>query len=108
MDTQTDFKPKTYIVDIDGTICTIFTNHKEYHKAEPYYDRIKKINDLYDEGHNIIYWTARGSRSGVDCKPLTQKQLSDWGCKYTELKVEVKPFYDVWIDDKAINASDFF
>lgn len=98
----------TYIVDIDGTICTIYTNHKEYHKAEPYLDRIAKINKLYDEGHIIIYWTARGSRSGVDCRPLTEKQLTEWGCKYTELKTETKPFYDIWIDDKAFNAEVFF
>lgn len=39
----------TYLVDIDGTICTIYTNHKEYHKAEPYKDRIEKINKLYDK-----------------------------------------------------------
>lgn len=63
---------------------------------------------MFDEGHTIVYWTARGSRSGVDCKSLTEKQLKDWGCKYTELKVEVKPFYDVWIDDKAYNADEFF
>ncbi len=29
-------------------------------KRRPYEDRIEKINKLYDEGHTIIYLTARG------------------------------------------------
>jgi len=51
-------------VDIDDTIC--FYKKEEgtkmdYSKANPYLERINKINKLYDEGHKIIYWTARGS-----------------------------------------------
>ena len=47
-----------YCIDIDGTICTP-TVGRDYHKAEPWKDRIAKINKLYDEGHYIIYFTAR-------------------------------------------------
>lgn len=87
-----------YIVDIDNTICV--TNNSNYEKSQPIFERIGKINQLYDSGHNVIYWTARGMNSGIDWKDLTEKQLNDWGCKYHELRMN-KPQYDVWIDDKA-------
>jgi hypothetical protein len=94
-----------YYVDIDGTICT--NTEGDYQFAEPFKIRIALLNRLYDEGHEIHYWTARGSASGKDWTALTHQQLSDWGCKYTTLRLG-KPSYDVWIDDKAFNADEFF
>jgi len=94
-----------YIVDIDGTICKSIK--PDYTLATPLYDRIKKINSLYDQGHEIHYWTARGSRTGVDWHNVTKEQLDAWGCKYTSFKTG-KPSYDIWIDDLAINAKEFF
>ena len=87
-----------YVVDIDGTICS--QTASAYHDAEPYIDRISHINDLYDQGHEIIYWTARGMASGTDWSDLTKSQLDQWGCKYHQLWMG-KPSYDVWVDDKA-------
>ena len=94
-----------FMVDIDSTICV--TTDKDYHNSIPIVSRIKKLNELYEEGHEIHYWTARGSSSGKDWTELTQRQLSQWMCKYTSFRVG-KPDYDVWIDDKAINDMDFF
>lgn len=98
-----------YIVDIDHTIC--YTPNMEgenlYGLSEPYVSNIEKINTLYDEGHTIYYWTARGSSTGKDWKQLTIDQLNEWNCKYTDLWMN-KPSYDFWIDDKAIHESDFF
>ncbi len=98
-----------YMVDIDQTICkTPYTDGQHrYGLARPYKHRIDRINSLYEEGHTIIYWTARGSGSGIDWTELTNKQLKDWGCKFHEVRLG-KPSYDVWIDDKAINDSNFF
>jgi len=90
-----------YIVDIDGTICTQQKSSAEYHLAKPYMDRIHKVNMLFDKGNTIVYMTARGMGSGVDCIEITKKQLKDWGCKYDELIMNIKPSYDVWVDDKA-------
>ena len=95
-----------YIVDIDGTICT-YEKGVRYKYAAPMKERIKFFNDLYDTGHEIIYWTARGSFSGIDYSELTERQLNEWGVKSTELKMG-KPSYDFWIDDKAFNVEDFF
>ena len=44
---------KTYIVDIDGTICSQnhFTNgERDYKLAKPFEERIKSINNLYEQG----------------------------------------------------------
>ena len=95
-----------YMVDIDGTICSQDPGH-EYTYAKPYLKRIHQINKLFDEGHEIHYWTARGSTSGKDWSEFTKVQLQSWGCKYTTLSLG-KPSYDVWIDDKAIALEDFF
>ena len=75
--------------------------------AEPIYDRIAVINRLYNEGHTINYWTARGSGSGIDWTEFTRRQLISWGCKFHSCKTG-KPSYDIWIDDRAINDKDFF
>jgi len=98
-----------YIVDIDQTIClTPYVDGKHrYDLSVPIYHRIEEINKLYDQGHTIIYWTARGSGSGLDWTELTTKQLYDWGCKFEEVRLG-KPSYDVWIDDKAVNDKQFF
>ena len=63
---------------------------------------------MFDEGHEIHYWTARGATSGIDYTELTTKQLDSWGCKYTSLRVGDKPHYDIWVDDKAYNSEEFF
>jgi len=96
-------------VDIDETIC--FHEHtdgaRDYTKATPSKPRIDKINKLYDEGHTIIYWTARGTVTGIDWTELTKSQLQKWGAKHHDLKLG-KPAYDLFIDDKNINSDRFF
>ena len=47
-------------VDIDETIC-FYNGERNYPDAVPNMDNIAKINKLYDEGHEITYWTARGT-----------------------------------------------
>ena len=56
-------------VDIDETICSHFDisqGPRDYSKASPILNRIEKINKLYDKGHTIVYWTARGTVTGLD------------------------------------------
>ena len=99
-------KKKIICFDIDNTICKT-PETGEYDKAIPMYERIAKMNDMYNKGHTIIYWTARGANSGKDWSDFTKKQLEGWGVKYTELRTD-KPAYDFWIDDKAYNGNRFF
>lgn len=94
-----------YMVDIDNTIC--YNEDSNYVDSKPDHVRIAKLNSLFDEGHEIHYWTARGGNSGKDWTDLTQQQLKQWNVKHTSVTMK-KPVYDVWIDDRAINADDFF
>lgn len=98
-----------YIVDIDDTICRTpkIDGIHWYELSTPILCRIARINKLFDEGNTIIYWTARGGSTGADWTDLTEQQLKQWGCKYTELRMR-KPSYDYWIDDKAFNSEDYF
>jgi hypothetical protein len=92
-------------VDIDETI--LMTQNMDYENSQPMYDRIEKINKLYDEGNTIIYWTARGTGSGKDWFDVTKKQFERFKVKYHDLKFG-KPIYDLFVDDKNINSEDFF
>ena len=94
-------------VDIDETICD-YKSERDYNLALPILSRIKKINELYEKGDEITYWTARGSVSGIDWYEVTKKQLSEWGCKYHKLSVGEKPHFDLYICDKSINSDLFF
>ena len=87
-------------VDIDETIC-FYDGERNYPEAVPHYENIAKINKLFDEGHEITYWTARGSVTGLDWKKTTRKQLDEWGCKFNWLSVGEKPDYDLLICDKT-------
>jgi hypothetical protein len=94
-----------YIVDIDGTICN--SSNSDYPNAVPILDRIAHFNKLFDEGHEVHYWTARGGNSGIDWTLVTRQQMVAWNVKHTSLKL-CKPSYDIWIDDKAINVETYF
>ena len=93
-----------YCFDIDGTICS--DTDGDYEQAIPFKEVIEKINRLYDIGHKIIFYTGRGSTTGIDWFDLTKKQLKDWKVKYHEL-IMGKPAADIYVDDKAINTVDW-
>jgi hypothetical protein len=97
-------------VDIDETICyhpTHSSGKRNYNHAKPYSERIAKINDLYDQGNTIVYWTARGTMTGINWFEITHSQLISWGAKFHELRMG-KPAYDLFIDDKNINSDVYF
>jgi uncharacterized HAD superfamily protein len=91
-------QPKVIYVDIDGTICTLV---EDYNFAKPIPEHIEKINKLFDEGNEIIYYTARGQKTKRDWSELTNRQLVEWGCKFHQLKMNHKPHYDLFICDKS-------
>lgn len=94
-----------YYIDIDETIADTPEN-RDYTKSKPIKKNIEKANKLYDRGNTVIYWTARGTGSGIDWRSVTEKQFADWGVKYHELKFG-KPIYDLLICDKAMNSEDW-
>jgi hypothetical protein len=93
-----------YCFDFDGTLA--ITQGNDYPNAQPIPKAIAKLNRLYDAGHTIKIFTARGTVSGKDWYALTMKQLDEWGIKYHEL-IMGKPHGDFYIDDKAVNAREW-
>jgi dTDP-glucose 4,6-dehydratase len=93
-------------VDIDETICTT-PQSRDYSLATPIIENIERINKLHDEGHKIIYWTARGTSTGIDWRKITESQFRRWKVKYDKLELG-KPMYDLFICDKATNSEIFF
>ena len=104
---------RTFVFDVDGTICS--TSNGNYLNAKPFFERIKKINELYEQGNTIIFFTARGMGSSINdinsskekYEKLTRNQLMNWGVKYHNLFLG-KPAGDFYIDDKGISDKDFF
>jgi hypothetical protein len=92
-------------IDIDDTIC-YSPNKPDYTDSTPILENIEKANKLYEQGHTIIYWTARGTRTGKDWRKVTEDQFEKWGVKYHEIQFG-KPYYDIFIDDKNLNTKDW-
>ena len=91
-------------IDIDNTICS--TDLCDYYNSKPIFENIKKANKLFDDGHEIIYWTGRGTGTKRDWTDVTLRQLKMWGVKYHKLLFN-KPVYDLFIDDKNMNTKDW-
>jgi len=105
---------KTYVFDIDGTICKKEDN-QNYEQSLPIISRILIINSLYDKGNTIIFHTARGmgrynnniEKAKSVFYDLTVKQLHSWGVKYHGLFLG-KPSGDIYVDDKGQSDKIFF
>lgn len=103
----------TIIFDIDDTICT--TKNREYKKAIPKKDVIKKINHLHDDmGFCIKLHTSRGM---VSCegnlnkvinknKDVLEKWLKENDVHYDEL-IFGKPIADIYVDDRGMSLDTF-
>jgi hypothetical protein len=102
-----------YVIDLDHTLCDTKRHvddkvRWEYYEATPFYDRIERVNTLWEDGHTIVIETARGCGSKINHYEKTFDQLRSWGLKFDELRTGVKFGADYYIDDKAINSEDFF
>ena len=97
-----------YCFDLDGVICT-HTCDKSYSDITPNEDVIHKINYLYDAGHTIKIFTARGMGRYKDnahkarnhFHSMTLAQLENWNIKFHTFQMG-KLSADYYIDDKAI------
>lgn len=102
---------KRFCVDIDDTI-TYWNDNRDYENFEANTEMVRMINSLYDLGHHITLFTARGMTSvGPDkitseIVPALISNLKKHGLKYHEL-ITHKPSYDFIIDDKALTPNMF-
>jgi hypothetical protein len=95
---------KTFVFDIDGVVATIVPS-LDYELAGPNQEIIRVVNLLYDRGHRIVLFTARGTLTGRDWRATTERQLRDWGVRFHELAFG-KPAADYYIDDKALPVGE--
>ncbi len=88
-------KPKTIMVDIDGTLCT---EERAFERslATPLPGSRERVNAWHDQGHTIILWTGRGWEQ----YKVTVRWLTDHGYKFHQL-IMGKPIVDCYIDDRA-------
>ena len=97
----------TFLFDIDNTICT--TQGTDYANAKPIPEMVDIIRDLYGAGHTIYFITGRGFMGGPRrwqaVSKMTRKQLDEWGVPHHGLYS--KPACELFVDDKAVNATDF-
>lgn len=97
-------KGHTFVVDIDGVIASL-TVDNNYALATPLQQTIKIVNSLYERGHRIILFTARGYTTGIDWSEITAGQMREWGVKHHELRFG-KPAADYYIDDRLISIGE--
>lgn len=102
-----------YVFDLDGTICT--NTEGNYETAVPFENRVKIINDLFENGNHITIFTARGMGSTNNNQieainkyySFTEKQLKLWNVKFHNL-ILGKPQADIYVDDKGVSDEQFF
>lgn len=102
---------KHFCLDVDNTI-TLWDDNRDYENFKPDQQMVDMINALYDDGHHITLFTARGMKSvgpgriAAEIVPSLVKNLEKIGLKYHELMTH-KPLYDWLIDDKTMNPQEF-
>lgn len=102
-----------YVFDLDGTLCS--SSPGAYRLAQPIEARIKIVNQLYDMGHYVHIFTARGMstyrgnrvRAQIRWRRVTKRQLKNWGVRYHKLTLG-KPSGEIYVDDKACHSDIFF
>lgn len=95
---------KKFVFDIDGVIAD-YCGNLNYADAGPNRKMIAAINKLYDAGNDIILFTARGSKTGINWQDVTRQQMEEWGVKYHEL-IFGKPDADYYVDDKMTDMEE--
>ena len=109
---------KIIAFDLDDTLCTRPTDKEglgieKYHYCEPIKEMIELSNSLYDKGHTIYIYTARGMHTlngdvgeiYAKLYDITLDSLKKWGVKHNGLYMG-KMHYDLLIDDKAMGLDE--
>jgi uncharacterized HAD superfamily protein len=102
---------KIFVIDIDGTICENVRNEegsRRMAEAKPFLDSIRRINQLYDEGHYVCLFTARTNEHAK----VTEEWLKRHNVNHHQI-IYNKPRkigkYDAYhfVDDAAVRATTF-
>lgn len=94
---------KNYLVDIDGTICEDIPNEEPERMAtaEVSPGALDTLNNWYDEGHIITFFTSRTEEH----RYVTEKWLKKHGFKYHSLLVgKPRGGNYHWIDNAPVQV----
>jgi uncharacterized HAD superfamily protein len=102
---------KIFIIDIDGTICENIRNEEGTIRmagAKPFTESIRRINELYDQGHYICFFTARTDEH----RQATEEWLKKHSVRYHQI-IYNKPrkigeYHEYhFLDDSPVRATTF-
>ncbi len=97
---------KNYLIDIDGTICDDIPNEEpeRMETAELYADALETINEWYDQGHIITFFTSRLESH----REVTEKWLNKHGFKYHGILMgKPRGGNYHWIDNHIVRATRY-
>ena len=97
---------KNYLIDIDGTICDDIPNEEPDRMvtAKHYPDALKTINNWYNEGHIICFFTSRVESH----RKVTQNWLNKHGFKFHSLLMgKPRGGNYHWVDNHIVRATRF-
>ncbi len=97
---------KNYLIDIDGTICDDVPNEEPERMGtvEPYPDALIMLNQWFDEGHIIYFFTSRTEAH----RTVTEAWLNRHGFKYHGIlfgKPRGGNYH--WIDNHIVRATQY-
>lgn len=100
-------KKRVYLIDIDGTICDDIKNEEShlYPTAKPFEGSREQINNLYDEGNKIVFFTARESKDRL----TTHDWLLQHRFKFHDLIMDKPRCIEddceyVWVDNRPVRG----
>jgi len=101
-----DEEIKNFLIDIDGTITDDVPNEEPERMGTclPYPDALEIINQWYDEGHIITFFTSRTEEH----RKITEKWLKEHKFKYHGLLMgKPRGGNYHWIDNHLVKATRF-
>ena len=97
---------KNYLIDIDGTICDDIPNEEPERMATAklYPDALETLNNWYEEGHYITFFTSRLEEH----REVTEVWLKENGFKYHGLLMgKPRGGNYHWVDNHIVRATRF-
>lgn len=97
---------KNYLIDIDGTVCDDIPNEQPERMAtaKVYPDALATLNQWYDEGHIITFFTSRTEAH----REVTEKWLEDNGFKWHGLLMgKPRGGNYHWVDNHVVRATRY-
>jgi hypothetical protein len=95
-----------YLIDIDGTICDDVPNEEPERMvtAKPYPDALETLNNWYDQGHIITFFTSRTE----DLRQVTEEWLVNHNFKYHGILMgKPRGGNYHWIDNHIVRGTRF-